>query len=484
MSKINVIGLGPGSIDQLTMGAVKSISGSNKKYLRTNNHPTVEYFHEKNIEYTCFDEFYEHEDNFNELYGKISETLIKAAKDNNEIDYFVPGNPMIAEKTVELLLAQDEVEINIISGMSFIEPMLELIGRDPVNGLKIIDGSDFKETLIDINTDIIVTQTYNIRILTDIKLVISEIYGDDYEVYLVHAAGIEDMEKLEIVPIYLLDRIEDVGPLTSLFIPQIDKIINEVFDFNDLVDIMNILRGEDGCPWDLEQTHESIRTDILEEAYELIDAIDNEDVDNIIEELGDVLLQVIFHSKIASDDGYFNLYEVTTNLAQKLIYRHPHIFSENKVVNSEEVVYNWDRMKDSQANYDMKSEKFNNIASILPELLKSYKIQEIAGEVGFDWDDISGPIEKLSEETKELFVAIDSKNMDNIEEELGDLLFTIVNIARFLNVDPEIALNKSNKKFIKRFMLVEEFSLKENKMLEDMTLDELNQLWNLAKKNI
>lgn len=482
--KINIIGLGPGSIDQLTYGAIQKIKGDNKKFLRTKVHPTVEYFDDNNIEYISFDDYYEEEDTFDDLYQKIANTLIEKLSEYDEIDYFVPGNPMIAEKTVEILINNDNIQTQIISGMSFIEPMLELIGRDPINGLKIIDGSDFKKTLLNINMDIIITQTYNNRILGDIKLISSEIYSDDYEIYIVDAAGVEGKEKIEKIPIYMLDRIDYVGPLTSIFIPRVDQIDKEIFDFNDVVDIMDILRGENGCPWDIEQTHESIRKNVIEEAYELVNAIDNDDYDNIIEELGDVLFQVVFHAKIGSDEGYFDLHEVTTELVRKLKYRHPHIFSENKVVNSEKVVYNWDRMKDSQVNYKSKTEKMENITNSLPQLLKSYKIQKIAKEVGFDWDDVSGPIEKLSEETEELLEAIESNNVANIEEELGDLLFTIVNIARFLDVDPEVSLNKANKKFIERFSLVEKMSLDNNESLEDMNLEKLNKYWNLAKNNI
>lgn len=485
MSKINIVGLGPGSIDDLTLSAVKKIEDENRKYIRTIHHPTVKYFDDKNIEYKAYDYIYDSKDEFIDVYENIALDLAKEAKKYGEINYFVPGNPMIAEKTVEILLKDDTIDTVIISGMSFIEPMLQLVKRDPISGLKIIDGAEFKKTLIDINTDIIITQTYNMRILGQIKLVISEIYGDEYEIYYIDSAGVKEQEKIEKLPIYLLDRVESVGPLTSIYIPRVEEKNKEIFDFNDLVDIMDVLRGEDGCPWDIKQTHESLRDEMIEEAFELVNAINNEDYDNIVEELGDVLLQVVFHSKIGEDEGTFNLVEVTTELVKKLIYRHPHIFSENKVVNSDKVLYNWDSVKDAQKNYKSKTEKMNDITQNLPELSKSYKIQKIAKEVGFDWPSIDGSINKLYEEAKELEDAIEEDDKVHVEEELGDLLFSIVNIARFLDIDPVVALNGANEKFKSRFKTMEKIAKDDNVDMSEMSISDLDKLWNLAKeKNV
>lgn len=482
MGKIRVIGLGPGSINDLTVEAYRNINNENINYLRTEHHPSVEYFKDENIAYNSFDYLYEEEENFEDIYHTIVEELISSAKENKLINYFVPGNPMIAEKTVELLLdRREEIQIEIISGMSFIEPMLELVERDPIDGLKIIDGAQFKPSLVDINSDIIVTQTYNMRILIDIKLELSEIYGDEYEVYLIHGAGIEGLERLEALSIYELDRVEDVGHLTSLYIPKVEKTAKKVFDFNDLVDIMILLRGENGCPWDIEQTHSSLRPYVIEEAYELVNAIDKDDVDNIIEELGDVLLQVLFHISIASDEGSFNFYDVSTGLANKLIYRHPQVFLENELANSDEVLYNWEAMKDRERKLVKASEKMENLTLNLPSLVKACKIQGTASKIGFDWSDITGPLEKLDEEIEELLEAYEGENKEHIEEELGDVLFTIVNLSRFLDVDPELALNKANNKFKERFTSLEEMALEKDLDLKDMKIEELDELWKLVK---
>nr|WP_300003662.1 nucleoside triphosphate pyrophosphohydrolase [Tissierella sp.] len=483
MGKIYVIGLGPGSVEDLTLGAVKRIEKGSRHFVRTENHPTIEYFKEKEIVYKSFDYLYETKDEFKDVYETIADTLLKEAKGEEDINYFVPGNPLVAEKTVEILIERGE-DIEIVTGMSFIDPLIMSVKRDPINGLKIVDGTVFDFGMIDINMDTIVTQVYNQRIISEIKIILSEVYGDEYKIYIIDSAGIKNQEIVENIPIYMLDRFEKIGYLTSIYIPRIEKTQKEVFDFSDIIKIMEKLRGEDGCPWDIKQTHESLRACMLEEAYELVDAIDKGDVDSIIEELGDVLLQVIFHANIASDEGEFGIMDVTTALASKLIFRHPHIFLDEKVVNSEEVVYNWDRLKELQQGLKTTQEKMDHISG-LPSLIKGLKIQELAAKVGFDWPDVSGAIEKIKEEYLEVIEVVDSseENFEREEEEIGDLFFTVVNLARFLNIDPEVAMNRANHKFIDRFKFMEERSKEMETNLKDMSLDEMEELWNLAKKN-
>ncbi len=481
MGKIFVIGLGPGKIDSLTLGAVERINSGERNYLRTEKHPTVDYFKENDIPYKSFDYIYDSEEDFEIVYKKIVDKLINESIEA-DINYYVPGNPLVSEKTVEILLNKG-LDIEIVSGMSFIEPIIELLGRDPIEGLKIVDGTQFNNQLVDINSDIIVTQVYNRRILTDVKIVLSEIYGDDYNVWLIRKAGIVDQEEANRIQVFQLDRILEIDHLTSIYIPKIEENNRKVFDFNNLIGIMKLLRSENGCPWDLEQDHKSIRQCLIEEAYEVVDAIDNNDIDNLIEELGDLLLQVIFHCQIGYDEGEFNLIEVTSVLANKLIYRHPHIFLQKDVDNSKEVVYNWNKLKDSKRGYKDLTDRLKDLPS-LPALLKSKKIQDRAADVGFDWDDIQGPIDKVNEEYNELMAARAEfgQGHERVEEELGDLLFAIVNLARFLDVNPEISLNRANKKFIKRIEIMELEAKKMGKYLDVMDLDEMNELWNLAKE--
>ena len=481
MGKIFIIGLGPGNVDALTLGAIDRINSGDKNFLRTRKHPTVEYFHEKNISYKSYDYIYDTEQSFNKVYELIVEDLINESKNYERINYFVPGNPLVAEKTVQILLSKN-LDVEIVSGMSFIEPIMELVGRDPIDGLKIVDGASFDSLVVDINVDIIITQVYNSRIISEVKLILSEIYGDEHNIYLIHSAGIKEEEKMYNIPLYQLDRMDGIGYLTSIYVPKLIKANKEKYNFNDLVEIMRTLRSEDGCPWDIEQTHESIRQCVIEEAYEVVDAIDKEDMDGLAEELGDLLLQVIFHCQIGSEEGTFDLYQVISTLCNKLIYRHPHIFSEKKVEKSEEVVYNWNKLKYAKRNITSFVDKIKDIPK-LPSLMSSFKVQERAAEIGFDWENVDGALEKVIEEYKEVIEAIKIPGGDkeSIEEELGDLFFATVNVCRFLDINPEVALNKTINKFIHRLEIMDEKANQAGKSLESMTLEEMNVLWNIAK---
>lgn len=483
MSKLYIIGLGPGDIDALTLGAINRIKSGDKNFVRTVNHPTMEYFKEHSIQYTSFDYLYEEKDDFADVYKGIADILIEELETFGTINYYVPGNPMVAEKSVNLLiekLPKDKYEI--VTGLSFVEPILETVGLDLIEGLKIVDGIGLKYTDIDINSNMIITQTYSKMVVSELKLIISEIYGDDYKVYLIHGAGLKD-ELVEYIPISKLDWSESINVLTSVFIPKVDKEKYKIFDYNDVVNLTKTLRGENGCPWDREQDHRSIRQSLIEEAYELVEAIDEDDTDHIAEEVGDLLFQCVFHTEIAYENGYFNPIKVTSTLVNKLITRHPHVFFEKSVDNSKEVLYNWNKIKYENRNITSLAEKLKNIPK-LPALMRSFKVQEKAAEVGFDWDNLEGPSRKVLEEYHEILEAVNLYDSDDtrIEEEVGDLIFAVVNLSRFLNVNPEVALSKTIGKFTKR---LEKMELKAQLMgivLEGMTLEELDNLWDAVKE--
>ena len=485
MSVINIVGLGPGSIDSLTLDAVKKIHDKNPNFIRTREHPTIEYFDNEKIDYKSYDYIYENQESFDSVYNEIVDDLIEKASEFGEINYFVPGNPMVAERTVTKLLFRrsDDLIVNLGTGLSFIEPMLELVGHDPINGLCLLDAIDFSIKDIQIGLDCIITQVYNNRVASDLKLVLSEVYGDEYKVYLINAGGIKEFEEVHFIPIYELDRIEGIGNLTSVFVPKV-KEKDEIYGMSDIIHTMERLRGPDGCPWDREQTHKKLRRYVVEEAYELVDAIDNRDIDNIIEELGDVLLQVIFHSQIGLESGEFNIYDVVSRLNKKLIYRHPHVFSDKTVENSEEVIYNWDKLKLREKKIQTVTDNLKDIPS-QSLLMKSYKLQKRAASVGFDWEDIEGPLSKVIEEYNEVLELVNKTeggDASRIEEEIGDLFFSVVNLSRFLGVDPDIALNRTINKFISRFEFIEKKALEKGENLEDLSLEEMDSLWNEAKK--
>lgn len=482
MSKIFVVGLGPGNIDDLTLGAIRRMEGGKPNYLRTEKHPSVQYMRERSLEYTSFDHIYDQEASFEEVYETIVSRLIESAREHGEINYYVPGNPVVAENTVRMLLDQNECEIQLVSGMSFIEPTLEVAKADPVDGLKILDGIGLDGFQVDINSHQIFTQVYNKRVMSEVKLVLMDIYPEDYGVILVHKGGMGESEIVERIPLHQIDRSEHIGSLTSLFVPRINKSQHGIHDFSDIQRIMKRLRDEDGCPWDREQDHLSIRGAVLEEAYELVEALQDDDPDHIVEELGDLLLQVLFHAQIGHENGDFNPIQVTSTLADKLITRHPHVFFEKNVDNSEEVVYNWNKIKYANRNITTLSEKLRNIPH-LPALLRSYKVQEKAADVGFDWDVIEGPSDKVGEELAEVLEAASTHGPGSlvVESEVGDLLFAAVNLSRFLEVNPEVALGRTIEKFTKRLEEMEYMADRMGIVMEEMTLEELDSLWDKVK---
>lgn len=486
MKKIYVLGLGPGNTDLLTLKVIERLNSGDKNLLRTEKHPTINYLKNNNIPYESYDYVYEDKNNFEEIYKFIAKDLIKQVEIYNRINYFTPGNPLVAEKSVEILMKlskEENIELEIVPGMSFIEPIISAVERDPINGLKILDALVLKPNQLDINMDNIITQVYNRRVASDVKLAISEVYGDEYEIIYIDSCGVEGEEKILKIPVYELDRLEKIGDLTSVYVPRVDKKEKKVYDINDLLNIMGTLRSDEGCPWDIKQTYSSLRENVIEEAYEVVDAVDKGDIDALIEELGDLLLQVVFYSQIAKEDGYFNFIDVTTGITKKLILRHPHIFDKKKVENSEEIVYNWNHAKFKSRNLENYTDRLKDVQK-LPALMRSYKVQERAAEIGFDWYSIGGALEKIKEEYFELIEALEffeGGDAKAIEEELGDLLFSVVNVSRFLNLNPEVVLNKTTNKFIKRFERMEIKSEKIGKNLKNMTLKEMNVLWNEAK---
>ena len=260
-----------------------------------------------------------------------------------------------------------------------------------------------------------------------------------------------------------------------------DFINKKSYDFDDLIEIMKFLRAPDGCPWDRVQTHDSIRSNLIEETYEVIEAIDNKDNDLMKEELGDVLLQVVFHSEMADEEGVFDINDVINDVCKKLVIRHPHVFGDVKADNSEEALKSWDDVKMKTKSQERQSEAMDSVSKALPSLMRATKIQKKAAKVGFDWDNASDAMEKIPEEFSELQKAVDENNQDNISEELGDLLFSVVNVSRFLNVDSEKALYDACDKFTNRFKALEALADSRNIDIKTADIDELNSLWDEVK---
>ena len=480
MGKISIVGLGPGDYSLISQGALELLQSSDRIFLRTEKHPTVDQLKQQ-IDYTSLDYFYEKEENFEEVYGQIAQFIVQKGKEEDLV-FAVPGHPRVAEKTVgiiEGLCKENNIELDIIPSMSFVDAMYNYLGVDPAEGFKLLDAFELEESYIDTSTNTIITQIYDPFIASNVKLKLMEHYDDEQEVCIVVGAGIKELESKTYVKLYELDRHQELfSYLTSLYVPRSEKkLYNTV---HDLQNIMKKLRGPYGCEWDAKQTHESLKKYLIEEAYEVGQAIDNDDIDELIEELGDVLLQVIFHCQIGEEEGYFNLGDVSSSICNKLIHRHPHVF-KNVDVDMNKFDKTWEELKKEEKGETTVTEGLQRIPQFLPALTKAEKIQHKASLVGFDWDNIGDVCKKVEEEYKELLDECKSRNIKYIKEELGDLLFSIVNLARFLQVDPEEALNLTSKKFIKRFKFIEDNAKAMNKTLEDMTLEEMDKLWEKAK---
>ncbi|HPI94200.1 MAG TPA: nucleoside triphosphate pyrophosphohydrolase [Deltaproteobacteria bacterium] len=254
-------------------------------------------------------------------------------------------------------------------------------------------------------------------------------------------------------------------------------------EFDRLVQIFETLRAPGGCPWDAEQDHRSIARCVIEEAYELFDAIETGDADHMREELGDVLLQVVFHSIIARDAGEFDLKDVIDGLAEKLVFRHPHVFGDVRADDSDAVKRNWEKLKGAEKGKTDRTSILDGIPVSLPSLQAARKIQSTVSRVGFDWKDATGVLDKIREETGELAEAMEAGDAEAVAEEIGDLLFSVVNLARLAGVDPESALRSTNRKFCSRFAAIEEEAARRGMGLDEMTLEEMDAIWEKAKKH-
>lgn len=484
MAKITIVGLGYGNYSSLTLSAAESIKKSNRLYFRTKNHEVADYLKGMGKEITSYDYVYEESQTFDQVYEIITNDLIENANRHNEILYCAPGNPVLSDKVVQLLLEKEKkglIKLDIIGSISIVDEVLKTVKKSDDKSLKIVNALDIGNQYLDINSENIIINVYDQIIASEIKLYISEIYGDEFEIYVLNKNK-EDLDfTSKKVLVYEIDRLTSWDHKSCLFIPAVDYLNKQVYNLHDLITIMKRLRGKNGCPWDMKQTHSSLREYVLEEAYEVVEAINNDDSDNLAEELGDLLLQVIFHSQIAKEEGTFNLWDVIAKLSSKLINRHPHVFGEVKVDTANQVRHIWENIKDKEKNIESYAEGLENIPKGLSALMRSHKIQKKVAKIGFDWDNINQVLEKVKEEFRELEEAIENNDQSNIEEELGDLLFAVVNLSRFCKVNPETSLINTIEKFIFRFKFMEEESKKQDRDLKEMTLKEMNELWNLSK---
>ena len=476
VSCLHIIGLGPGGLDQMTIGNFNLLQKAQKIFLRTSVHPCVQELAEKGLLMESFDYYYHSAGSFEEVYAKIVARLEQELALGTDIVYAVPGHPLVAEKTAALIYAQLSRQYRIIihPALSFLDGLFAVVPFDPVEGLLVKNYDELKNAGISGREWLIIPQVYNKMIASDVKLDLMQIYPDDAEVMVAQALGTGE-QNLRKVLLYELDH-QQFDHLSTVVVPPQQEVVSLL----RLQEIMRRLRSPQGCPWDREQTHESLIPYLVDESYEVIEAIENKDMDNLCEELGDVLLQVIFHVQVASEAGAFWMEDVLQGLITKLIRRHPHVFGSGKAADAAEVRKTWEEIKQEEKKDPPLPAKSGLIASTgLPALSLAERIQSQAAKLGFDWPDRQGPWSKVLEELRELEQALE--HQEGVREELGDLLFTVVNLARFLQCDAEDVLRETVRKFRKRFGRMQELIAEAGAQIEELSLDNMDKYWKIAK---
>jgi tetrapyrrole methylase family protein / MazG family protein len=484
MSKITIIGLGAGDIEQLPFGIYKKLKTATKIFLRTKDHPVIQELEKEGFSYTSFDNIYEAVKSFEETYRGIVDRLFEEVKEG-ELIYAVPGHPLVAEKTVQLLLeeaSQQDVVLQIEGGQSFLDPMFTALKIDPVEGFQLVDATSLRKDELQMRHHIIITQVYDTFTASEVKLTLMETYRDDYEVKIVQAAGSKE-EKVTAVKLYELDRVMTLNNLTAVYVPPVLEEELLYHQFDKLREVIAVLRGPDGCPWDKKQTHKSLKKYLVEETYEVLEAIDKEDDEHLVEELGDVLLQVMLHSQIGEDEGFFSVDDVIQSVTEKMIRRHPHVFGDGTAMNEEDVLQKWEEIKKQEKLGEQEEFKsrLDRAPKGIPGLYQAYEFQKEAAKIGFDWPDVTPVWEKIKEEIEEF------READGPEEQLnefGDILFALVNLARFYKIDPEEAVRATNRKFYQRFSYIEKQLEKSSVTPENATLEQLDAWWEEAKKKL
>lgn len=454
-------------------------------FLRTAHHPVVDELRREGIRFSTFDWVYESADSMESVYQTIAQVLAEKARSGREIAYAVPGHPMVAERSVEILLALAAgagIDVEIIPSPSFIDACMEAL-RLPIDaGLQLVDAQAEPFHVPHPRLPALIYQIDDQTVASKVKLAMLEVLPDETEVVLVKAAGVEGSESVQHLPLYQLDRTQ-VDHLTTLYIPPVPlERRRPVWD--DFVEVVRRLRAPDGCPWDREQTHQSLRRYLLEEAYEVAEAIEEGDMDHLCDELGDVLLQVALHSQMASETGEFDISHVIEGITRKLIRRHPHVFAGLTVAGAEEVLQNWERIKAAEDAGQERQSIMDGIPHSMPALMRALEVSKRAVRVGFEWERIEDLWSKLHEEIDELKQAMAADVPERVSCEIGDVLFTVANLARWMDVDPEDALRTMVDRFVLRFRHMEKSIADSGRRLGDVPLEELDRLWEQAKAKL
>jgi len=479
--RVTVVGMGPGRPELITSETRAAIEASEVRWLRTAHHPCADALSPAN----SFDSLYETATSLEEVYAGIVEALVESATTSGSVLYAVPGSPQVAERSVELLRADPRVVTVVLPAVSFVDLAWEALGVDPLaSGARLVDGHAFGVQAAGSPGPFLVGQCDSPRVLAEVKLAIGSALeagpSRDLQVTVLHHLGLAD-QSVAALPWEELDRSVRPDHLTSLWVPRLAQPL--AAEMVQLDELARALRA--GCPWDREQTHQSLTRYLLEESYEVLEAIDElgpggEGYEHLEEELGDLLFQVVFHSVLAAEQGQFSLADVAREARAKLVGRHPHVFGQVEATSAEQVMRNWEQIKRRERGT---AGVMDEVPRNLPALLYAHKVQRKAASVGFDWPGAQGALDKVHEELGELqeAVTLGPAGQHRAQDELGDLLFAVVNVARHLKLDPETALRDAAAKFRRRFMAVERLAAQRGLDASHLSPATLDGLWEEVK---
>ena len=477
--RITIVGLGPGSPLSIPPEAMEAIDAAAVVFLRTTEHPAARAIAARRSCET-FDSAYDASESFEDVYRTIVDRVVEAGRTAPGVVYAVPGDPMVGEATTGAVVGEARargIPVQILHAASFLEPCLELVGLDALEGLQVADGSEIaRRHFPPLSPDrpALLAQVYSRLVASDLKLTLLHQYPPDHGVVVVNDAGTPDA-RIESVALEDLDRDERFSHATAVYLPP--RPASSAFE--TLQDTIAHLRAPDGCPWDREQTHTSLRPHMLEEAYETLEAIDQASPLSLREELGDLLLQIVLQAQIAAEAGDFTMADVVAGIQEKLVRRHPHVFGDVVVEDVGQVLHNWEHLKAGEREQAGEGRGvLDGVPHALPALAQAFEIQSRAARLGFDWRTLEGVRSKMEEEWGEVEGAGDEATR---AAEVGDLLFAVVNYARWLKVDAEAALQGANRRFRDRFAEMEAAAGLANQSMGDMTLEELEALWQHAK---
>ena len=465
MSRIIVIGCGFRR-EQLTLEAIEAIEGADKVLLRTGRCGLRDHLVEKGVAFETLDALYERAEDFDELIRLTTQAVLDASREGS-VAYAVFD---VRDVSVQALL-KTGADVRVIAG----PPAEEGLWAFAEGATDCWAASEWETWTLHADRNALIREVDTRELAAEVKLKLMDCYPEESEIYV--RAGDGGVEKTSLVE---LDRLPAYDHRLSVLVPAQRELTKlERYGFDELNRVIHILRSPGGCPWDRKQTHETLRTNLVEEAYEAVDAIDREDMDALYDELGDVLLQIVLHAEIAREHGDFTIGDVTTAITRKMIFRHQHVFGSAKADTADEVLDLWQKVKKAERHQQTQAEVLRSVTRSLPALMRAEKVQKRAADVGFDWENARAAFYKIGEEAEELSRAVEDGG--GVEEEAGDLLFAVVNVLRLLKLDPEIALNRATDKFTARFAEMERLILADGKSLAEMTLADMDAYWDRVK---